>query len=186
MTSESEPNIRFRRVLLVGFMGAGKSSVGDHLARQLGWRFRDFDHEVERRIGLPVHRIFEDYGEDVFRTQEERIAVELLGADRMVLASGGGWPCRRGRMEGLSPSTLSVWLRVSPEIAVERCRESATVRPLLETGDPVAAATALLEERRVYYEQADWSLDSTTGDPEFLAERLARQMRTDPERPIRE
>ncbi len=47
MTSESEPNIRFRRVLLVGFMGAGKSSVGDHLARQLGWRFRDFDHECE-------------------------------------------------------------------------------------------------------------------------------------------
>ena len=186
MTPGPEPAIPFRRVLLVGFMGAGKSEVGVELARQLGWRFRDFDHEIVNRIGLPIHRIFEEYGEEAFRTQEDRIARELLGSDRTVLASGGGWPCRRGRMEGLTATTLSVWLRVSPEVAVERCGGQSPIRPLLEADDPVAAATELLEARTSFYEQADWSIDTSTGDPLSLAERLARRIRTDPELPIRE
>lgn len=189
MTEPSNPEIPFCRVLLVGFMGAGKSAVGAALAADLRWDFRDFDTHIAARLGLPVGRIFEEFGEEGFRTIEDRVAAELLGMDRAVLASGGGWPCEPGRMEEIGDRTLSVWLRVSPELAVERCRKQDGTRPLLEAlgdSDVAAAAEALLARRRPYYEQARWTLDSSTAEPELLAERLANQIRTNPERPIRE
>lgn len=189
MTVPSKPEIPFRRVLLVGFMGAGKSAVGSALAAELGWDFRDFDTDIAARLGLPVSRIFEEFGEDGFREVEDRVAIELLGMDRAVLASGGGWPCGPGRMETIGEETLSVWLRVRAELAVERCRKQDMTRPLLESGGDSSAVTVaegLLAERTPYYEQARWALDTSTAEPELLAERLANRIRTNPERPIRE
>jgi shikimate kinase len=166
-----------RRILLVGFMGAGKSAVGRALATELGWRFRDFDEAISARVGLTIPRIFEEYGERAFRSLEARVGSELLGMESVVLASGGGWPCREGRLD-LSDETLSIWLRVTPEVAVERCGDD---RPLLGT---VEEARELLEARLPYYEKARWSVDSTTGSPEELAARIADEIRRNPERPL--
>jgi shikimate kinase len=159
----------FLRVLLVGFMGSGKTRVGQILARRLGWTFRDFDQEVRGRVGLPIPEIFRQHGEGFFREAEERVGAELLRECRVVLASGGGWPAALGRMESLGPDTLSVWLQVSPEVAVRRALEEGPTRPILAVRDPVARARALLSQREPYYALARVVLDSDETEPEVLA-----------------
>lgn len=167
-----------RRVLLIGFMGSGKSSVGRALARQLGWSFRDFDAAVEAEVGQPVPRIFRERGEAFFREVEGRIGRRLLELDRVVLASGGGWPVRERRMERLPAGTLSVWLRISPEEAVERVRDGdGPERPLLAGPDPVGRARELLRARKPAYSKASLVLDSGSAPPEGLARIIVEHVR---------
>lgn len=166
-----------RRVLLVGFMGSGKSTVGPLLAGELGWRFHDLDTEVEARVGRPIARIFREDGEAAFRREEDLVAREFLGRGQVVLAAGGGWPCRPGRLDSLPSGTLSVWLRVGAAAAVERIRDDATVRPLLAVPDPETRAAELLAERTRWYERADWGVDTGGVTPSDLAARIARRVR---------
>jgi len=159
-------------VLLVGFMGSGKTLVGQALAKRLGWEFRDFDQEVRFRVGLPIPEIFRQHGEAHFREMEGEIANGLLGQEGVVLASGGGWPVGSGRLDALPPGTFCVWLKVSPEEAVRRAREEGPTRPLLAVPDPVQRARVLLLEREEAYRKADLALDSEEGSPEELAGRI--------------
>jgi shikimate kinase len=165
-----------RRLLLVGFMGSGKTLVGQALARRLGWGFRDFDQEVKIRSGLPIPEIFRQHGEGHFREMEAQVGQEVLLDESVVLASGGGWPTVLGRMEGLPEGTLSVWLIVTPEEAVRRAREEGPTRPLLEVKDPLARARKILAEREVHYRKAEVALDSQEGNPEELARRIEEIM----------
>jgi shikimate kinase len=153
-------------------MGSGKTRVGQALAKTLGWTFRDFDQEIGARIGLPIPAIFREHGEGFFREIEERIGAELLQGTDVVLASGGGWPAAIGRMEGLGPSTFSIWLQVSAEEAVERVRMEGPTRPLLAGPDPLSRARALLEEREPFYGKAHAALSSAGAGPEELARRI--------------
>jgi shikimate kinase len=164
------------RVLLVGFMGSGKTLVGQMLAQRLGWSFRDFDQEVRARVGLPIPDIFRQHGEGFFRQVEERIGSELLLEREVVLASGGGWPAALGRMEELEPGTLSIWLQVTPEEAVRRILQEGPTRPLLAVPDPVAKARELLREREPFYAKARLRLDSSDAGPEGMVERIAHFM----------
>ena len=163
------PDFPVRRVLLVGFMGSGKSQVGRELARRLGWAFRDFDEEIVARMGLPIPDIFRQHGEAVFRGEEERVGADLLLEEEVVLASGGGWPVAEGRMDRLPESTLSIWLKVAPEEAVRRVRGEGPTRPLLEVPDPVERAREILAEREACYGKAHLALDSMEAGPEELA-----------------
>lgn len=158
-------------------MGSGKTTVGTLLARHLGWDFRDFDREVEARSGRSVPELFREEGEAAFREAEDRVARSLLALDGVVLASGGGWPCRPGRMEELPPGTLSVWLRVTPRTAVARASEQEGRRPLLEGPDPLARARELLESREPYYRMAAWSVDGEVTPPDVVARSLAERVR---------
>ena len=166
----------FQRVLLVGFMGSGKTRVGQLLADRLQWSFRDFDQEIQIRLGLSIPEIFRQHGEVYFRDAESRIGAELLREPDAVLASGGGWPGALGRMESLPPGTLSVWLKVSPEEAVRRARQEGPTRPLLAVSDPVSEARSLLRRREPFYAKARLSLDSTALGPQELAERIEEFM----------
>jgi len=166
-----------RRVLLVGFMGSGKSTVGRVLAAELGWCFSDFDDAVESEVGAPIPEIFAQRGEAFFRKVEDRVARRLLERDRIVLASGGGWPVREGRMDRLPAETLSVWLRVSPEEAVRRARADEGERPLLAGDDPVERARDLLEERAPEYGKAALILDSESAPPRGLARTIVEYLR---------
>jgi shikimate kinase len=161
-----------RRVVLVGFMGSGKTRVGRALARRLGWGFRDFDEEISTRLGLSIPEVFQQHGEDFFRDVEGRLGEELLKEENVVLAPGGGWPVAPGRMEGLPPETLSVWLKVSAEEAVRRAREEGPTRPLLAVPDPVERARELLGEREAWYAKAQMTVDSEGVMPEDLARRI--------------
>lgn len=166
----------YRRILLVGFMGSGKSTVGPILASRLGWSFLDFDQEIERRAGLPVPEIFRRKGEGVFRELEAGVGKDALGADRAVLAPGGGWPAHPGRMEDAGADTLSVWLQVGPETSVARSRAGGARRPLLEVPDALGMARRLLDEREPYYALARLHLDSEAASPQALAEAILKHL----------
>jgi shikimate kinase len=157
------------RILLVGFMGSGKSTVGRRVARHLDWRFIDFDDVIEERVGLTITEIFRERGESFFRQIEGEVGEELLRLERVVLASGGGWPVPAGRLESLPKTTLSVWLRVSPEEAVRRVAGEGSVRPLLDGPDPVGRARELLEVREGRYTMAHLTLDTEGTTPQELA-----------------
>jgi shikimate kinase len=168
-----------KRILLVGIMGSGKTTIGRRLARILRWPFRDFDEEIEALAGRSVPVIFSELGEAEFRRLEDEVARHLLSVERVVLGSGGGWPCRPGRMESLDAETLSVWMRISPEEAVRRATVGARVRPLLQVDDPLARMEALLEERTPHYRRARWVEESDGHAPDEVAHRLARRLLED-------
>ena len=168
------------RILLVGFMASGKSAVGRVLAESLGWRFLDFDQEVERRAGRTIPDLFHQEGEGAFRRLEAAVARELLGRRKAVLAAGGGWPCKEGRMEGLDPATASVWLKVDAAEAVERAARDGDTRPLLRGADPRVRAIELLEARKGFYARAGLHVDTRDRSPSDIAReiqtRLARRL----------
>ena len=158
-----------QRVLLVGFMASGKSSVGRELAPLLGWRFYDIDQVVEERIGETVSTIFRIRGEEYFRRIESDVAAELLAETSAVLATGGGWPVQPGSWEIVPDLTMSVWLKVSCGVAVERASREGPVRPLLEGEESETSVEALLQAREASYARAQYSLDSERYDPRELA-----------------
>jgi len=166
-----------RRIVLVGFMAAGKSAVGRALARELGWRFLDMDREIARQEERSVQAIFRDDGEAGFRAIEERVAGELLARDGVVLASGGGWPCRPGRLDSVPPGTLSIWIQVRVDVIVERASRRRGSRPLLDVPDPEARARELLAEREPWYQMADWTVSGDHGSPAQVARRIAARLR---------
>lgn len=166
-----------RRVLLVGFMGSGKTEVGRILARLLAWRFRDLDEEVSARARLPVPEIFRRWGEAAFREWEAQVGEQLLREEEVVLATGGGWAAVPGRLAALPPGTLSVWLRVSAEEAVRRALSDGPVRPLLQGGDALEKARALLREREPFYRHAAVALDADQSEPLELARHVEHLLR---------
>ena len=164
------------RVLLVGFMASGKSSVGRELASRLGWDFEDFDTVIEARAGKSVSEIFAEEGEAEFRRLESGVAEELLARSDVVLASGGGWPAQPGSWKMVTEDTMSIWLRVSPAEAVRRASQEGPTRPLLEGGDVTDRARALLLVREASYRRARYALDSEQYGPLELAREIMKLM----------
>ncbi len=149
------------RVLLVGFMGSGKTSVGRRLARRLGWRFVDFDDAIEAEAGASVADIFRDRGEAQFRALEAVVAQRLLTGRGVVLGSGGGWAAAApGRLEGVPAGTETFWLRVSAEEALRRAARQPGQRPLLDRSDPLETARELILRRNARYREARWTVDT--------------------------
>jgi len=168
----------WQRVLLVGFMGAGKSTVGPLLARSLTWDFVDVDTELVRRSGVSVAGFFRAYGEPAFRREEARLTAELCARERLVLAPGGGWITGEGARASLPAGSAVVWLRVSPEEAVRRVLVAGDVRPLLEGGDPLGAARRLLSAREGAYAQADFTIAVDGRSPAELTIDIAAWLKT--------
>ncbi|MSR20869.1 MAG: shikimate kinase [Gemmatimonadetes bacterium] len=148
------------RVLLIGFMGSGKTSVGKRVAARLGWRFIDFDDAIEAEAGISVSEVFTSRGEQYFRALEERVAQRLLAERHVVLASGGGWAAAAGRLEGVPAGTASFWLQVSAPEALRRASGAAGTRPLLARPDALEEAIRLIAWRAPYYKEATWAVDT--------------------------
>ncbi|MEE2845364.1 MAG: shikimate kinase [Gemmatimonadota bacterium] len=160
------------RILLVGFMGSGKSTVGAELARRLGWRFADADDVVERERGMTIPDIFARLGEPRFRELEHEVTQTLLTQERIVVASGGGWSAVPGRLGELSAATVSVWLRVSAEEAVRRARNQPRSRPLLGATDALGAVRELLRLRTPLYAEAEHEVDTESSSVEDVSIRV--------------
>ncbi len=164
------------RVVLVGFMAAGKSTVGRRVAAELDRPFVDLDEAVEELAGRPVPEIFREEGEAVFRGLEARATRELDDRGEVVVAAGGGWMARpelRDRWE----DAVRIWLRVDAREAVRRLEGRLTSRPMLDPDDPVGAARRLLEGRREAYALAEHSVDTVGRGPEEVTRAVLERLR---------
>ena len=139
---------------LIGFMGVGKSTIGQMAANQLGYDFIDSDACIEATVGMSISRIFAEYGEAHFRACEAALVDELVHRRHVVLATGGGLAANPLHLNRLRQNALIVCLWASPEAIWDRVRHQ-THRPLLQTEDPLARIRQLLAEREPHYRQAD-------------------------------
>lgn len=145
----SVPELR-PNIVLTGFMGTGKSTVGRLLAERLGWRWVDTDALIEERHG-PIPRIFAEHGEERFRELEREVAAELAGGHSTIIATGGRLLLDPDNEAALGATGVIVCLSASTEELVTRLADGAGGRPLLQGGDPAARIGALLAERAAAY-----------------------------------
>jgi shikimate kinase len=143
-----------RSIVLVGMMGAGKSSIGRRVATRLAIPFVDADAEIELAADMTIAEIFAVHGEPYFRAGEARVIARLLERGPQVLATGGGAFMNTQTRAALKEKAVSVWLKADLEVLTRRLRRR-TDRPLLKTEDPVATLTNLLQLRDPIYATAD-------------------------------
>ncbi len=166
-----------RNIFLVGLMGAGKTSVGRLLARDLRMTFIDCDHEIEKRTGVTVSVIFEIEGEEGFRRRESALLCELVLADNVVLATGGGAVLWQENREALACNGFVVYLRASVDELWQRTRHDRS-RPLLRTENPHARLAELFEQRDpLYREVADITVDTGSQSLRQLVSQLEQRLR---------
>lgn len=156
-------------IVLVGMMGAGKTSVGRHLAAKLGLPFVDADQEIESAAQATISEIFEQEGEAVFRSGERRVIARLLDGPVCVLATGGGAFMNPETRSKIRECGISVWLRADLELLMRRVGRRRD-RPLLQQGDPRDVLTRLLAVRDPVYAEADVTIDSGDHTPEQVAD----------------
>lgn len=161
------------RVVLVGFMGAGKTTVGRLLAQRLGWDFCDLDRRVEVRTGRSVAEVFATRGEEGFREEERAAAEGLLGRQKCVVAAGGGAWHQPATRELLSRDSLSVWLQADLPTLLTRV-PADPARPLAHDR---ARMAALFAERQPSYRLADLSVETKDRSPHDVADQLTAYVR---------
>jgi shikimate kinase len=151
-----------RPIVLVGMMGAGKSTIGRRLSARLRLPFVDADTEIEQaHAGMTIPEIFAAHGEPYFRDGEARVIARLLDGGPAVLATGGGAFMREDTRDRIRAKAVSIWLKADADIIMKRVKRRAD-RPLLQTADPAATVGRLIEEREPVYQGADltiWSRD---------------------------
>src|SRR6266481_2611232 len=150
-----------RSVVLIGMMGAGKSTIGRRLSARLRLPFLDADVEIEAAAGMSIPDIFETHGEPHFRDGEARVIARLLDSGPAVLATGGGAFMREETRNRIRDKAVSVWLKADADTIMKRVKRRAD-RPLLQTADPAATVGRLMSEREPVYQRADltiWSRD---------------------------
>lgn len=165
-----------KRIVLVGPMGAGKSTIGRMLARELGYRFLDSDRIIEERCGANIPWIFDVEGEDGFRQRETAILAELSESPQTVLATGGGAVMREENHALLKRDAVVVYLKTSIEQQVERTRRDRN-RPLLQNDDPEAVLRNLFAVRDpIYTELADVVMFTDRKSPRLVVRQLVNRI----------
>ncbi len=151
--------LRAHPIVLVGLMGAGKTSVGRRLAERLGFPFVDADHAIEEAAGKPIAEIFADHGEPYFREGERRVIARLMRNGAQVLATGGGAYMNEETRARIQQEGVSVWLSADLPLLMKRVMKRQD-RPLLRTEDPEAVMRGLMEKRYPVYGLADVTVES--------------------------
>ena len=164
-----------RSVVLVGMMGAGKTSVGKRLATKLGLPFVDADAEIEAGAQLTISEIFERFGEAYFREGERKVIARLLKGGPLVLATGGGAFMNASTRDNIASHGLSIWLKPSFDILLARVRKKSN-RPLLKTADPELTLRRLLEERSPTYALADFTIESVDAAHDSVVDAILRRL----------
>ncbi len=150
-----------RSVVLVGMMGAGKSTIGRRLSARLRMPFLDADAEIEAAAGMTIPEIFSSYGEPYFRDGEARVIARLLDNGPVMLATGGGAFMGNETRDRIRDKAVSIWLKADADTIMRRVKRRSD-RPLLPTADPEATVERLIGEREPVYQLADltiWSRD---------------------------
>lgn len=150
----------FKNIILTGFMGVGKTSVGTRLARDLGFTFVDADELIEADQKITITEIFSTFGEPYFRDVETRIIGQVLAGENQVISTGGGAVIREENRALFKERGITICLTARPEVIYERIRQE-THRPLLQVPDPPGKVRELLTAREPFYRQADLVIDTS-------------------------
>jgi shikimate kinase len=164
-----------RNLILVGLMGAGKSSVGRIVATQLGIPFIDSDAEIERVSRMSISELFAAYGEDEFRALEGRVMKRLLKGGPRVVSTGGGAFINDRTRKHIKRGGVSVWLKAELDVLWERVNKRDT-RPLLKTENPKQTLENLMNARYPIYEQADLTVMSRDVRKELMADEVLKAL----------
>ena len=164
-----------RFIVLVGLMGAGKTTLGRRIAPELGLPFIDSDSEVEKAAGCTIGEIFKNSGEKIFREVEKRVMLRLLSKSPAVIGSGGGSFMDADTRNHIRKKGTSIWLRADLELLYRRAMHR-THRPLLNNDDPRRTLMRLMEERRAVYQKADLIFDVTEEHPDKMAIKLVKTL----------
>lgn len=160
-------------IILFGYRGSGKSTIGRKLATALDLPFADADEEIEQAARMSVNEIFEKFGEAYFRDGERRVIARLVGDSPAVIATGGGAFCNDETRALILGKAIAVWLDCDTDVLVERVTRKDT-RPLLRDGDPKEVITRLKREREPFYSQAPVHVASRTGPHEQTVGRIMK------------
>lgn len=169
-----QPSVE-RTIVLVGLMGAGKTTVGRRLARRLGLEFADSDFEIEKAAQMTVSDIFSTYGETYFRSGERRVISRLINGPARVLATGGGAFIDAETRAIMKEKSITVWLDADLDVLVERTARRDT-RPLLKNGDPKQILENLMLERAPIYAQADIRVRSSDGPHDAVVDSIMQTL----------
>ena len=160
-----------RSVVLVGMMGAGKSSIGRRLAARLGMPFVDADAEIEKAASMSIAEIFSTHGEPYFRAGEARVIARLLDGGPQVLATGGGAFMNADTRAAIRAKGISVWLRATLDVLSRRIKRRGD-RPLLKNADPVETLQRLIDERYPVYAEAELTVESRDVPHDAIVEEI--------------
>jgi len=174
--SELPAGLAGRSVVLVGLMGAGKTSIGRRVAARLGVPFRDSDSEIELAAGCSIPELFHRYGEHDFRNGERRVIRRLLANSPLVLATGGGAFMDAETRAAIRSEGVSVWLRCKLATLVRRVATRRN-RPLLRDGDPAEILGRLMEQRHPVYAEADIVVDCGDESPDYTTGKVLQALR---------
>lgn len=164
-----------RNIVLIGFMGTGKSVVGRALAQRLRRRFVDVDERIERTAGRPIRKIFAEEGEAAFRQMERAMIAEVARADGQVMATGGGAVLDETNLAVLKGNGWLVWLKADPDVILQRIGDPSS-RPLLNVEDPKGRLTELLGLRQATYAKADAVVETSARSIQEIVEEIVRLM----------
>ena len=164
-----------RSIVLVGLMGAGKTSIGRRLAVRLGLPFVDADQEIEQAAGCTIEDFFTRFGEAAFREGERRVIARLLDESPRVIATGGGAFMDAATRAAIAERGCSIWLKADLDTLFKRVRRRGN-RPLLRRGDPREVLAELMERRYPVYAEADLVVESREGPHEAVVEDAVRAL----------
>jgi shikimate kinase len=166
-----------RTIVLVGLMGAGKSTVGRRLAARLGMNFIDADDEIERAAGMTIAEMFAKYGEDAFRDGERRVIARIIAGPPCVLATGGGAFVNGETRALILAKALAIWLDADVDTLAARVARRST-RPLLVGKDPRAVLTDLAAARNPLYAEAPLRVPSASAPHEVTVDAIMKALTT--------
>ncbi|MFQ6066038.1 MAG: shikimate kinase [bacterium] len=158
-------------IVLTGFMGTGKSLVGKKLAKRLKMSYLDTDELIEKREAAKISRIFQEKGEQYFRTVETKIIKEVSGLDRCVISTGGGAILKAENLVALKRKGVIICLSANPKVILKRTSKSQN-RPLLKSKDRERKVFHLLKTRRSFYDKADFEVDTSELTTTEVVERI--------------
>lgn len=175
MATDVATSLGDRSLVLVGLMGAGKTTIGRRLASRLGIDFVDADVEIEKAAGTSIADIFKDFGEAHFRDGEQRVIARLLGSGPQVLATGGGAFMNEKTREATRQHGLSIWLKADLDVLMKRVSKRSH-RPLLQNDDPETVMKRLIDERYPLYANSDITVDSKEGPHDDVVDEIIKAL----------
>jgi shikimate kinase len=166
----------FKNIILTGFMGVGKTSVGKQLAEDLGYVFVDIDTLIEADQNLSITSLFSKFGEPYFRDVEAAIIQQVMTGEGQVVSAGGGAVIRDANRDAFKKGGFVVCLTASPDVIYERIKHE-THRPLLQTADPKSKIKELLASRETFYAQADACIDTSNKSIDDIIKAIKERIR---------